>query len=151
MQTLAVEVTVARPCLVGFQAVQEKSKRDEGWDGLISRWSRTFFLQPGKNELRTSLEDPSGNGYGLNPKKYGNVTALEIFFYAPHAGETVSVANLRLLREKTPPLPAAARFKVAGTSIEAANVRELGKQLKDKWAKPEPKSVDQIEAEFTQQ
>src|SRR5436190_2084792 len=117
MQTLAVEVTVARPCLVGFQAVQEKSKRDEGWDGLISRWSRTFFLQPGKNELRTSLEDPSGNGYGLNPKKYGKVTALEINFYAPHSTETICVDKLRLLREKTLPPPKTARFKVLGTDL----------------------------------
>jgi len=150
-KTFAAEVTVGRTCLVGFQAVQEKSRRDDGWDGVISRWARTVFLKPGKNEIRVSLEDPSGNGYGLNPKKYGNVTALEIFFYAPHEGETMSIANLRLLREKPPPVANTTRFKVAGTSLEAANIRELAKQLKDKWTKPEPRSVDQIERDFEAQ
>src|SRR6185295_5069051 len=43
-KTFAAEVTVGRTCLVGFQAVQEKSRRDDGWDGVISRWARTVFL-----------------------------------------------------------------------------------------------------------
>jgi hypothetical protein len=150
-KTLAAEVTVTRPCLIGFQVVQEKSKRDDGWDGLISRWSRTFFLQPGRNDLRASLEDPSGNGYGLNPKKYGKATALEIFFYAPHPGESVLVGQLRLLREKTAAPPKAGRFKVLGTDLEVANIQELAKQRRPQWVKPEPRSVDQIEADFKAQ
>jgi len=147
-KTLAAEVTVGRSCLVGFQAVQERSQRDAGWDGLISRWARTVILKPGKNEIRASLEDPSGNGYGINPKKYGKVTSFEIFFYAPHAGESIEVDSIRLLREKTPPGASSTKFKVAGTDLETANVRDLGKALKSKWTKPEPRTVDQIEAEF---
>ena len=147
-KTLAAEVTVGRPCLVGFVAVQEKSARDHGWDGLISRWSRTVFLKPGKNDVRASLEDPSGNGYGINPKKYGKVTSLEIFFYAPREGETMEIGPVRLLRERTPGGSAPVKFKVAGTELEAANVRDLGKLLKGAWTKPEPRTVDQIEAEF---
>jgi hypothetical protein len=147
-KSLAAEVTVGRDCLIGFQAVQEKSRRDDSWDGVISRWARTSFLKAGRNDLRMSLEDPSANGYGLNPKKYGRVTALEIFFYAPHAGEKIDVGGLRLLREKTSSASAPTRFKVAGTSLDAASVRDLAKMLKDKWTKPEPKTVDQIEAEF---
>ncbi len=147
-KTFAAEVTVGRDCLIGVQAVQEKSRRDESWDGVISRWARTSFLKAGKNELRLSLEDPSGNGYGLNPQRYGKVTALEFYFYAPHAGERVEWSGLRLLREKTSSAPAVPRFKVAGTTLEAANVRDLGKALKDKWTKPEPKTVDQVESEF---
>ena len=147
-KTFAAEITVGRNCLVGFQAVQEKSLRDQGWDGVISRWSKTLFLKPGKNDVRMSLEDASGNGYGLNPKKYGQVTSLEIFFYTPHAGETMEIHGLRLLREKTSQAPRPTRFKVAGTSMEVPNLRELAKQLKDRWTKPEPKTVDQIEREF---
>jgi len=150
-KTLAAEVTVSRPCLIGLHAMQEKSLRNDGWDGCISRWGRTFFLKPGKNDLRASLEDPSGNGYGLNPKKYGKVTAFEIFFYAPRDGESMEIGSIRLLREKTAPKPPATKFKVAGTDLETANVRDLGKSLKDKWTKPEPKSVDQVEAEFKEQ
>jgi hypothetical protein len=147
-KSLAAEVRVDRDCLVGFQAVQEKSLRDHGWDGLVSRWCRTTFLKAGKNDLRMSLEDPSGNGYGLNPGKYGKVISLEIFLYAPRAGETLDVRGLRLLRERTTPAATSTRFKVAGTSLEAANVRELGKQLKGTWTRPEPKTVAQLERAF---
>jgi hypothetical protein len=150
-KTLAADVTVGRDCLVGFQAVQEKSLRNQGWDGVISRWAKTVFLKAGKNEIRASLEDPSRNGYGLNPGKYGRVTSLELFFYAPHPNEALELRNLRLLREKCSDGPPQPRFKVAGTSIDTANVRELGKQLKAKWTKSEPKSVEQIEAEFKAQ
>lgn len=147
-KTLAAEVTVSRPCLIGFHAVQEKSLRDQGWDGLVSRWARTIFLQEGLNSIRASLEDPSGNGYGLNLGKYGPVTSFEIFFYAPRAGETMEIDSIRLLREKTAAAAAPPRFRVAGTDLESANVRELGKKLKDRWTKPEPVTVDQVEAEF---
>jgi len=150
-KSLAAEVTVGRPCLVGFQAMQERSRRDPGWDGAISRWARTVFLKPGKNEIRASLEDPSANGYGLNPKKYGKVTSFEIFFYAPHAGESMEVGPIRLLREKTPPTPSTTKFKVAGTDLEVGNIRDLAKLQKDKWTKPEPRTVDQIEADFRAQ
>ena len=147
-KTLAAEVTVERSCLIGFQAVQERSQRNGGWDGLISRWAKTSFLKPGRNDLRMSLEDPSGNGYGLNPKKYGRVTALEIFFYTPHPDEGIEVRGLRLLREKSSTGSPGVRFKVAGTSMETANIRELAKTRKEKWTKPEPTTVDQIEREF---
>ncbi len=150
-KTLTAEVTVARNCLVGFQVVQEKSLRGNGWDADISRWARTFFLKPGRNDLRASLEDPSRNGYGLNPKKYGKVTSLEIFFYTPHAGESVHVDRIRLLREATPAVKPAVSFKVAGAGIEVSGVQELGKKLKEKWTKPEPRTVDQVEADFKAQ
>src|SRR6185436_10866635 len=150
-KTLTAEVTVGRSCLIGFQAVQEKSLRDDGWDGCISRWARTVFLKPGKNEIRASLEDPSGNGYGLNPKKYGKVTSFEIFLYAPHAGESIEVGPIRLMREKTPSTPSATKFKVAGTDLKVGNVRDLAKVMKEKWTKPEPTTVDQIEADFRSQ
>jgi hypothetical protein len=147
-KTFAAEVTVGRDCLVGFEAIQEKSRRDDSWEGVISRWATTVFLKSGKNAVRASLEDHSQNGYGLNPKKYGKVTSLEICFYSPHAGETMEIGGLRLLREKAPPGPSSPRFKVAGTSIETGSVRDLGKSQKDKWTKPESRTVDQIEEEF---
>mgnify|MGYP001107693770 CR=1 FL=1 len=83
----------------------------------------------GKNSLRMSLEDPSANGYGINPKKYGKVTALEIFLYTPHAGETVEIGPLRLLREKTAVPPRTEKFKVAGTSLETPSLRDLAKTI----------------------
>jgi UTP:GlnB (protein PII) uridylyltransferase len=46
---------------------------------------------------------------------------------------------------------ARARFKVAGTELEVSGVQELGKKLKEKWTKPEPRTVDEIEADFKAQ
>ena len=37
-QTFKADVTVSRPCVVGFLAMQEQSKREQGWDAGISRW-----------------------------------------------------------------------------------------------------------------
>jgi len=151
-KTLAVDVSVGRSCLIGLHVMQEKSSRKDDWDGVISRWARTFFLKPGLNSLRASLEDPSANGYGINLKKYGKVTSLEIFFYAPHEGERMDLDNVRLLREKTAaPRAAAPRFTVAGTSLEFADIRDMARSLREKWTKPEPTTVDRVESEFREQ
>src|SRR6185503_7481998 len=40
-QTFHADVFAARPCLVGFTVFQEKSERGEGWEPLISRWTKT--------------------------------------------------------------------------------------------------------------
>ena len=148
-KTLAVDVHVGRDCLVGFQVIQEKSQRDDSWDGCISRWAKTVFLKAGRNEVRASLEDPSANGYGINPSRFGKVSSFEIFFYHPHAGESIFVDNLRLERARAPSgsgpsLP----FKVLGTDLNVINVQDLGKRLRDRWAKTAPRSVDEIESEF---
>src|SRR6185436_1871651 len=35
---LKADVTVTRPCLVGFTVLQEKSSRKEGWEPVVGRW-----------------------------------------------------------------------------------------------------------------
>jgi hypothetical protein len=147
-QTFKADVTVGRTCLVGFTALQEKSQRGTGWDAGISRWARTFFLKPGKNEIVTTVPDPSGNGYSIHPK-FGKVVRFEIFMYSPHDGESIHVDNIRLTPVKQPQVkPAPTEFRVAGTDMVVTGAIDLGKKLKDRWTKPEPKTVEQIEAEF---
>ncbi len=46
---------------------------------------------------------------------------------------------------------AVTRFKVLGTDMEVGNSRELADKLKDKWTMPEPKTIEQVEAEFKTQ
>jgi hypothetical protein len=147
-KTLLADVTVGRPCVVGFTFFQEKSQRGDGWAPVVSRWSSTQFLKPGLNSFRAGLEDPSGNGYMLNKAKYGRVTALEIFMYAPHGGESILVENLRLgvTRESVPPV--SRQFTVLGTPWVVSGVTELGKKLKDPWTPPVPRTVDEVEAAF---
>jgi hypothetical protein len=147
-KTLKAEVTVERPCVVGFTLFQEKSQRGDGWAPVISRWTTTEFLSAGKNSIRASLEDRSGNGYMLNKAKYGSVTALEIFMYAPHPGESIWVDDLRASPEREPAAADSRKFKVLGTPWVVSGVQELGKKLKEKWTAPSEKTIEQVESEF---
>src|SRR6516162_9146934 len=147
--TFHADVTVSRPCLVGFTALQEKSQRGDGYDRSISRWTKTAFLRPGVNHVSASIHPPNQNAISA---KWGKVVRFEIFMYNPHDGESIYVDNIRLRTEKEPPPSSKVRFTVAGTYLElsstssdtsnaAANVViELGKKLKDRWTKPEEKS-----------
>src|SRR5262249_981574 len=57
--TFRADVTVNRPCVVGFCVMQEGSTRAAGWDGGVSRWAKTAFLKPGKNSITAELH-PNG-------------------------------------------------------------------------------------------
>ena len=151
--TFKADVTVSRPCVVGFTTLQEKSQRGpEAWEALISRWSKTAFLKPGKNAVTGRLPDANGNGYAVHAK-WGKVVRFEIFMYAPHDGETIHVDNIRLCNETVVPA-AKSNFTIQGTgwtvpgngSAEAC--RELGRNLAPVWNKPAPKSLEDAEAEF---
>jgi hypothetical protein len=150
-QTFHADVTVSRPCLVGFTVMQEKSRRGGDWDPLVSRWTKTSFLRPGMNHIAAPVPGP--NDYAIHAK-WGKVVRFEIFLYQPHDGETIFVDNIRLSTQKLSPPPKTQRFTVAGTdqvlfgASSADAVIELGKRLKDRWVKPEPRSVEQIETEF---
>ena len=120
-QSFKADVTVARPCVIGFTAMQEKSTRERGWDGGISRWCRTFFLKPGRNRISTSIPDPSGNPYAIHAR-YGKVVRFEIFMYRPHDGESIAVDNIRLSGAREPkPGPTKTVFRVLGTDRTAGS------------------------------
>src|SRR5205814_9808615 len=112
-QTLKADVTVSRPCVVGFTAHQEKSKRGGGWDELISRWSKTAFLQPGTNHIVALVPQP--NDYAIHAR-WGKVVRFEIFMYQPHDGESIFVDNIRLSTDKVGP-KAKMEYTLAGTDL----------------------------------
>jgi hypothetical protein len=149
-QTFRADVTVDRPCVVGFTAMQEKSQRGDGWDALISRWTKTAFLHKGTNSIVATLPQP--NDYAIHAK-WGKVIRFEIFMYQPRAGETIHVDNLRLSPEKDAPAEKT-EFTVVGTGMKftgtssAQAVIGLGRVLEDSWIKPEPKTLAQVEADF---
>jgi hypothetical protein len=145
-QTLRAEVTVSRPALVGFTVMQEKSLRGEGWEEMVSRWTRTVLCRTGKNEVIASLRQP--NEYSIS-ERFGKVVRFEIFMYEPREGESIFVDNVRLSAEKEPAIPAP-RFQIAGSDRTVADVLELGKQLKPRWKPPVPRTVEQVEADFAQ-
>ena len=143
-QTFRADVTVSRPCIVGFRVMQERSKRGEGWDPEVSRWEFTPFLKAGRNAVAAPLHP---HGWDAIKAELGNVTAFEIYMYRPHEGEAIFVDNLRLTTEKLPAPPRAA-FSVPGTGLVVSGVAELHEKLKGKWTKPEEKTLDQVEGEF---
>jgi hypothetical protein len=158
-KTLKADITVSRPCVVGFTVMQERSKRGDGWDETTSRWTKTAFLKPGKNTVSGILRPKVGDD--LDPKR-GKCVSIEIFMYKPHKGEAIYVDNIRVTAKSEEKQPAKVRFTVAGTDWEligtnpfgvasAGAVMELGKKLKDQWKKPEVKTVAQIEKEFRAQ
>jgi hypothetical protein len=149
-QTFHADVFAARPCLVGFTVFQEKSERGEGWEPLISRWTKTALLQKGANHITAALPQP--NDYAIHAK-WGKVVRFEIFMYAPHAGESIYIDKISLSSEKLPP-SVETTFTVAGTDIRltgkssADAVIALGKQFKDKWKPSQSQSVAQFEEQM---
>src|SRR5205823_6568078 len=79
----------------------------------------------------------------------------EIFMYNPHKGESIYVDNIRISTAKEVQPKVITKFPVLGTDLivsgESSGVRELGLKLKDRWTKPEQKTLDQIEGEFRAQ
>jgi hypothetical protein len=157
--TLKADVTVGRPCVAGFTVLQERSKRDDGYEEAVSRWTRTAFLKAGKNQVSAALRPASGNA--LDPRR-GKVVRFEIFMYNPHPGEVIYLDNIRLSATKEEQPAGKASFAVAGTDwvldgvnssgvLSAGAVMELGKNLKAGWTKSEDRTVAQVEEEFAAQ
>ena len=147
--TLEADVTVSRRCVVGFTVLQEKSRRGTGWGPVVSRWAKTAFLKPGKNTIVGTIHD--SNNYSIN-ERLGKVVRFEIFMYKPHKGESIFVDNVRLSTAKKEPPRTVTKFAVSGTDLvvagETSGVRELGKKWKDRWRKPEKKTLAQVEAAY---
>jgi hypothetical protein len=64
-ETFKADVTVDRPCVVGFTVLQEQSKRGPGYEECVSRWTRTAFLKRGKNQVSAPLRPAVGDN--VNP------------------------------------------------------------------------------------
>jgi hypothetical protein len=153
-ETFLADVTVSRPCLVGFTVLQQGSRRGSNYSEAMGRWTKTAFLQAGRNPISAPLRP---RGYGAIRPTYGNtelgpVVRLEIFLYSPRVGEAIWVDNIRLSTEKMPPVEARkTEFKVLGTDLVVADVRELGKNLTNQWLKPPAQTVAQWEESFKAQ
>jgi hypothetical protein len=150
-KTFKVDVTASRSCVVGFTLLQEKSRRGDGWEAVISRWTTTAFLKPGRNAVVASLLSP--NDYAVHPK-WGKVVRFEIFMYDPHDGESIFVDNVRLGNDKLPDrdkVKIAIRgtdWTVSGGSVDGC--RELARNLAPAWNPPPVVTIDQVEEEFRQ-
>jgi hypothetical protein len=141
------DVTAGRTCLAAFRVVRLDDKEHRGWVKLA-------LLHEGRNavvDVAPVLKGP---------------TQFEILMYAPHAGETLYVDNIRLSSEATtiatpyhgehvrpgdekPLYPKLGKLPMLGLDIQVANSAELAKRMADHWVRPVDKTAEQAEAEFT--
>jgi hypothetical protein len=161
-ETLKADLTADRPCVAYFRVCQ----------GNQPHWEKTMILVPGRNEVTLTIRRGLGP---LDPAR-GDITSFTIGMFQPEKGQSLRVGNVRLSTEWPPPhvtdsflawyspynhdgyssavareyqrTGAVTRFKVLGTDMEVGNSRELAGKLKDRWTMPEPKTIEQVEAEF---
>jgi hypothetical protein len=163
-QTLKAELTVDRPSVAHFRVYQGKPDDKPP----PPRWEKTMTLLPGGNDVTLLIR----HGIGSMDAGKGDVTAFTIGMFQPEKGQTLLVGNVRLSPDWPAPKflgwyspynhdgysAAAARdyartgtipkFKVLGTDREVADLPDLAQRLKDQGAKPEPRTIEQVEAEF---
>jgi len=163
-QTFKAEVTVDRPSVAYFRVYQ--GKPDD--KSPQPRWEKTMSLPPGRNEVTLMLRHGIGS---LDPRR-GDITSFVIGMFRPEKGQTLLVGNVRLSTDWPPPkvlgwyspynhdgysaavaadyarTGAVPKFKVLGTDLEVESLADLAKRVKDKWAKPELKTIEQVEADF---
>ncbi len=134
-----------------------------------------MILLAGRNEVSLTIR----HGLGVLDPGRGDVTSFVIAMFQPEKGQSLRVGNVRLSPDWPPPhvadpflawyspynhdgfsaalareyqrTRAVTKFKVLGTDVEVGNSRELAEKLKAKWTVPEPKTIEQVEAEFKAQ
>jgi hypothetical protein len=170
-ETLKADLTVDHSCVAYFRICQ--GKPDE--KGNQPHWEKTMILLAGRNEVTLTIR----RGLGVLDPGRGDVTSFVIGMFQPEKGQSLWVANVRLSPDWPPPhvtdsflawyspynhdgysaavareyqrTGAVTRFKALGTDAEVGNSRELAEKLKAKWTVPEPKTIEEVEAEFKAQ
>ncbi len=168
-QTLKAVLTVDRPSVAYFRICQgqpdDKPRQP--------RWEKTLILQPGRNEATLMIRRGLGSAV-IDPNK-GDITSFLIGMFQPVKGQTLLVENVRLSPDWPPPkvlgwyspynhdgysaavardyqrTGALPQFKVLGTDLEVADLPELARKFKDRWVKPEAKTIEQVQADFRAQ
>ena len=163
-QTLKVDLTVDRPSIAYFRVNQSKSDDN----GQPYCWQKTLNLPVGRTAAILMIRNGLGN---LDPAR-GDVVSFNIGMFRPEKGQTLLVGNIQLGSDWPAPKTlgwyspynhdgysaAVAReyqrtgavptFKVLGTHLEVADLKDLALRLKDQWNKPAPKLIEQVEADF---
>jgi hypothetical protein len=168
-QTLKAVLTVDRPSVAYFRICQGQPDDKP----QQPRWEKTLILLPGRNEVTLLIRHGLSSAV-IDPNK-GDITSFHIGMFQPVAGQTLLVQNVRLSPDWPQPKTlgwyspynhdgysaAVARdyqrtgvipkFKVLGTNMETTDLRELAMRLKERWVKPEPKTIEQVQTDFKAQ
>jgi hypothetical protein len=127
------EVSVSVPCVVGFRAYSEANS------AITARWEKTAFLQTGQNKLVLPINLGKFSGKDIH--------GFDIFMYRPAPGDALQVGSLSLAKERQTD-PAGTEYSVLGTDLKVKDIADLEAKTKDRPAKPESASADQVESEF---
>jgi hypothetical protein len=163
-QTLKAVLTVDRSSVV-YLRISQGQPDDKPRQ---PRWERTLLLPQGRHEVTLMIRHGLGP---LDPNK-GDITSFAIGMFQPAKDQTLLVENVRLSTDWPPPKTlgwyspynhdgysaavaaefqrtgALTEFKVLGTDTEVADLPELAKRFKDRWVKSEPKTIEQVQADF---
>ena len=145
-QTLRLDVTASRPCLVAVRLLQERSEDGLTREAGLTRWNVSASLKEGLNEVRGELAGRDGEA--LSPK-LGKVVAFAVTVYRPRRGDTITLDNVRLSTAGA--WPKLTMFKVLGTTMSVSGIEELGARLNKEWKPPEAKSAAEVETQFAAQ
>ena len=157
--TIKADITVSRDCVVLLRVLREKSDRSGR-----GRWEKLCRLFPGRNTV-VELTNPAQSRFDA----LGKVVAFDIAMYEPREGESLCIDNVRLVDsypEATtacrymnptvaggqaffyPFFPKPDAFRVLGTDWELYDMDALTAKLRPSWTKPEPTTLEQVEAAF---
>jgi hypothetical protein len=163
-QTLKADLTVDRPSIAYFRVTQ--GKPDE--KANLPHWEKTMNLLPGRNDVTLLIRAGIGS---MDPAK-GEVSSFIIGMFRPGKGQTLNVGAVRLSPDWPAPrllgwyspynhdgysagvarefqrTGAVTRFKVLGTDLEVSDLPDLAKRLKDRWSKPAPRTIEEVEVDF---
>jgi hypothetical protein len=162
-QTLKADLTVDRPAIAYFRVTM--GKPDE--KNQQPRWEKTMNLLPGINNVTLLIRHGIG---AMDPAK-GEVASFIIGMFRPEKGQTLLVGPVRLSPDWPAPkllgwyspynhdgysasvaseykrTGSVTRFKVLGTDLDVADLPELAKRFKDRWVKPAPKTIEDVESD----
>lgn len=163
-QTLKATLTVDRPSVAYIRIYQGKADTK----ARQPRWEKTMMLLPGRNEVTLLIRHGIAS---MDPAK-GNVSSFVLGMFRPEKGQTLLVSDVCLSTDWPAPhvlgwyspynhdgysaavardyarTGAVPKLKVLGTNLEVDSLPDLARQLKDKWTRPEPKTIQQVESDF---
>jgi len=156
-QTLCADLFLQRDSLVVFRALQEKSTRENGWDGYMGRFERAALMKRGHHTMVALLKNKGDHRFRPT---YGSVVRFEIALYDSIEGESIFVDNVRLSRHRPDArdiplsqqkdyMPTQGQlFEVMGKDYKVKDLADLSDRLKASWEEPVERSVQEVETSF---
>lgn len=156
-KSLLADVYLERDALVVFRVMQEKSIRENHWNGYVGRYERAAIMKKGHHTLVALLNKKRDTKFSMNN---GKVLRFEIALYDAVQGDVIYLDSIRVSKnepayEKTPlsQLPEyiptkGTLFKVLGSDLKVKDFADLAKQKESEWKESKTQSLSEIKQNF---